>query len=134
MPQCLPYHVFIVVCLTILLRSPVYYLVCRICQAPLMTCPLVLRERSVLVLVHLECLAVRVSKAIQHSLRFPLTHPLIYQASVALHPLLLAHLLVPLHPALDPYLQQQCQVSKQTKSFYHSLNYIFIYLLHLIYF
>lgn len=87
---------------------PVYL----IFQALLMTCPLVQKVHSVLALVHLECLAVRVSKATQHSLHFPLTRPLIYQASVALHPLLSAHLLVPQHPALDPFLQQPCQAPR----------------------
>lgn len=78
-----------------------------------MTCPLVQREHSVLVLVHLEFLAVRVSRATQHSLRFPLTLPLIYRVSVALHPPLSVHLLVPQHPAPDLSLQQPCQVREQ---------------------
>lgn len=91
----------------------VLFRVYRICQALLMTCPLVQRERSVLALVHLECLAVRANRATQHSLRFPLTLPLISRASVDLHPPLSAHLLVPQHPALDPSLQQQCQVREQ---------------------
>lgn len=86
-----------------------------------MTCPLVQRVRSVLALVHLECLAVRVSRATQHNLHFPLTLPRIYQVSVALHPPLSAHLLVPQHPALDLSLQQLCQVK------YWGVYFIFIY-------
>lgn len=92
--------------------SPVSF-VCRICQVLLMTCPLVQRERLALALAHLEFLAVRVSRATQHSLRFPLTLPLIFRVSVALHPPLSAHLLVPRHPAPVPSLQQLCQVREQ---------------------
>lgn len=75
-----------------------------------MTCPQVQREPSVLVSAHLGCLAVKGNRATQHSLRSHLTPPLTCQASVALPLPLLAHLLVLLHPALDPSLQPPCQV------------------------
>lgn len=95
-----------------------------------MTCPLVQKVRSVPVLVHLECLAVKASRATQHSLRFRLTLPLIYQASVALHPPLLAHLLVPQRLALDPSLQQLCQVREQKNTFRVLILHLFILGMH----